>query len=198
MSTETMRTPAIQQSLGSRPKLHRRGFIREIAETIVLIVAIYALVNLATARFIVEGPSMQPNFETGQFLIVSRINYVLGSPGYGDIIVFHYPNDPQDDYIKRVIGLPGDTVEIRATQVYVNGALLAEPYIMEECRESRCSDRTWELGPDEYFVMGDNRNHSSDSRAFGPVNEEFIVGEALLRYWPPQDWQIVKRIRFPQ
>jgi len=198
LSTNTISTQAISESRSARPKLHRRGFLREIVETIVLIVAIYALVNLSTALFIVDGTSMQPNFETGQFLIVSRINYIIGSPGYGDIIVFHYPGDPQDDYIKRVIGLPGDMIEIRNANVFVNGEMLDEPYILEACRESRCSDREWQLTEDEYFVMGDNRNHSSDSRSFGPVAEEFIVGEALLRYWPPQDWDVVKRIRFPK
>lgn len=184
--------------MSNRPKLRQRGFMREVIETLVLIAAIYALVNLATARFIVEGPSMQPSFETGQFLIVSRVHYLLDRPTYGDIIVFHYPNDPQDDYIKRVIGLPGDVVEIRDTAVYVNGEPLDEPYILEDCRESMCRDNRWELDDDEYFVMGDNRNHSSDSRRFGPVERQYIVGEALLRYWPPRDWAIVERFRFPK
>lgn len=183
--------------MSNRPKLRQRGFLYEIVETVLLIAAIYALVNLATARFIVDGPSMQPSFETGQFLIVSRVNYLLGNPDYGDIIVFHYPNDPQDDYIKRVIGLPGDTIEIRAANVYVNGEALDEPYILEDCRESMCRDETWQLDNDEYFVMGDNRNHSSDSRRFGPVERKYIVGEALIRYWPPRDWGIVERFRFP-
>ncbi len=197
MATETLSTKVIQPTATTRPRLRRRGFLREILETVVLIAAIYALVNLATARFIVEGPSMQPNFETGQFLIVSRVNYLFGQPSYGDIVVFHYPNNPEDDYIKRVIGLPGDTVEITDQQVYVNGQLMDEPYILEACQRN-CSDAVWELSPEEYFVMGDNRNHSQDSRSFGAVNREFIVGEALVRYWPPSDWGIVERIRFPR
>ena len=195
MATESISTPVIQHTSTAIPKLRRRGFIREIIETVILIGAIYALVNLATARFIVEGPSMQPNFETGQFLIVSRINYLFGNPNYGDIIVFHYPRNTEDDYIKRVIGLPGDTVEIIDMQTYVNGVMINEPYILEDCVRN-CHNNMWELGPDEYFVMGDNRNHSSDSRSFGTVGKEFIVGEALIRYWPPQDWGSVHRIRF--
>jgi signal peptidase I len=134
---------------------------------------------------------MQPNFHTGQFLIVSRVNYLLGEPQRGDIVVFQYPLNPQEDYIKRVIGLPGETVEIRETLVYVNGALLDEPYINEPCTPTHCADRVWELTTDEYFVMGDNRNHSSDSRAFGAVPQRLIIGEALIRYWPPQDWGFV-------
>ncbi len=166
--------------------------VREIGETILLIVVIYTLVNLASARFIVDGPSMQPNFETGQFVLVSRVNYLVSEPQRGDVVVFKYPGNPQEDYIKRVIGTPGDTVEIRDTLVYVNGVQLDEPYINEPCLPSRCPDNVWELGADEIFVMGDNRNHSSDSRAFGPVKRELIIGEALIRYWPPQDWGIIR------
>lgn len=153
---------------------------------------IYTLVNLASARFIVDGPSMEPNFATGQFVLVSRVNYLIGEPQRGDVVVFKYPNDPREDYIKRVIGTPGDTVEIRDMLVYVNGAQLDEPYINEPCTPSSCRDQSWELGADEYFVMGDNRNHSSDSRAFGTVQRDLLIGEALIRYWPPQDWGIIR------
>jgi signal peptidase I len=185
----------------ARPRLQTQGFmnfVREIVETVILVGAIYALVNLATARFIVEGPSMQPNFHTGQFVLVSRVNYMLTSPTRGDIVVFHYPRDPDEDYIKRIIGTPGDTVEIRNQQVYVNGVALEEPYINEPCSASSCRDEVFPtLQENQYFVMGDNRNHSQDSRAFGVVDRQFIVGEALVRYWPPSDWGIVNRIAFP-
>ena len=185
----------------ARPRLQNQGvmsLLREVVETVILVAAIYARVNLLTARFIVVGPSMQPNFFTGQFVIVSRLNYMLSNPTQGDVVVFHYPANPEEDYIKRVIGIPGDTIEIRDMQVYVNGVAIAEPYINEPCNRSSCPDRVYPtLGPDEYFVMGDNRNHSSDSRRFGAVNRRFIVGEALLRYWPPQDWGVVARIAAP-
>ena len=178
----------------ARPHLHSGGFgrtAREIVETLVLVAIIYALVNLASARFVVDGPSMQPTFYTGQYLIVSRVNYLLSDPQRGNVVVFHYPGDPEQDYIKRVIGLPGDTVEIRATQVYVDGRALNEPYINEPCTPSTCRDNSWPLNADQFFMMGDNRNHSSDSRAFGPVERHFIVGRALVRYWPPQNWGII-------
>lgn len=180
-----------------RPRLQRFSLFREILDLVVLIGAIYALVNLTTVRFIVQGPSMQPTFEESQFLIVSRVNYLLGEPEHGDIIVFHYPGNPDEDYIKRVIGLPGDVVEIRDTQVYVNGTALDEPYINEPCQPAYCDDNTWELGSDEFFVMGDNRNRSSDSRSFGPVLQEYIVGEVLIRYWPPDAWGLVSKINYP-
>jgi signal peptidase I len=185
----------------TRPRLQNQGFfnfLREVLETVILVAAIYALVNLLSARFIVEGPSMQPNFHTGQFVIVSRLHYMLEAPQRGDIVVFHYPGNPDEDYIKRVIGVPGDVVELRNQQVYVNGERLNEPYIAEECSRTSCPDEVFpKLEPGQYFVMGDNRNHSSDSRRFGAVDRRFIVGEALLRYWPPSDWGIVTRINAP-
>ncbi len=170
-----------------RPRLRRRTLLREIVDTALLVVAIYTLVNLLTARFIVEGASMSPNFETGQFIIVSRLPYLLNGPQRGDVVVFDSPDDPERDFIKRVIGLPGETIEVRAGLVYVNGVPLDEPYIESPPRYSG----TWTLGPDEYFVLGDNRNNSRDSHAFGTLSRDKIIGQAWLIYWPPQDWGII-------
>lgn len=181
-----------------RPHLNIPGFLREMLDLLVLIIAIYALVNLASVRFVVDGPSMEPNFHTGEFLIVSRVHYILGEPERGDIAVFHFPGNPDDDYIKRVIGVPGDSVEIREAQVYVNGILLDEPYINEPCTPARCNDLSWILGENEFFFMGDNRNRSSDSRSFGPVQRQYIVGEVLFRYWPLSDISIVNRLGQPE
>jgi signal peptidase I len=182
-----------------RPALRLRGLGREVLETVILIGAIYALVNLATVRFIVEGPSMQPTFHTGQVLMISRANYLFANPHRGEIVVFNAPDKPADEppYIKRVIGLPGETVEIRDQQVYIDGKRLNEPYINEPCQPSHCPDRTWQLGANEYFVMGDNRNHSQDSRSFSQVKRERIIGEALVRYWKPEDWGLLHQIRYP-
>ena len=180
-----------------RPRLRRPNWLRDVLDTVVLIGAIYALVNLSSARYMVQGQSMAPNFDDNQILYVSRLHYLVGEPERLDIIVFHYPRDPSEDYIKRVIGLPGDVVEIINTQVFLNGEILNEPYINEVCNLGNCQDNRWELGPDEYFVMGDNRNNSSDSRSFGPVKRELIVGEVLIRYWPPQSWGIVSHIGAP-
>ena len=137
---------------------------------------------------------MEPNFQEGQILYISRLNYLLGAPERLDIVVFHYPLNPNEDYIKRIIGLPGDVVEIRNTKIYVNGTLLEEPYISEPCTPLHCRDERWELGPDEYIVLGDNRNNSSDSRVFDQVHRKFLVGEVLVRYWPPQKWGLVSQI----
>lgn len=188
----------VQQSL-PRPRIQRWSVLREMLDLVVLIGAIYALVNLATVRFVVQGSSMEPTFENTQFLIVSRIHYLLGEPQRGDIVVFHFPGNTAEDYIKRVIGLPGETVEIRDTKVYIDGRELVEPYINEPCRPDSCRDQTWTLGDEEYFVMGDNRNRSQDSRSsrVGLVPRRNIVGEVVIRYWPPPDWGLVSRINYP-
>ncbi len=179
-----------------RPRLrHGGGFVREILETILLIAAIYAFVNLATARFVVDGHSMLPNFTTDQFIIVSRLNYLVNDPERGDVVVFHYPLQPDRDFIKRVIGLPGETIDILQGRVYVNGKLLDEPYIDKFCRGTSC-DGEWIVGEDQYFVLGDNRGESKDSQDFGPVDREFIVGRAFVRYWPPSDWAVVHHERY--
>ena len=183
-----------QFSTSPRPHLYYRGWLREIVEAILLIVTLYTLINLTSARYMVQGQSMYPSFDDYQVLYISRLNYIVGDPERTDIVVFHYPRNPDEDYIKRVIGLPGDIVEIRNTQVYVNGEPLNEPYINEACNPGDCPENRWNLGPDEFFVMGDNRNHSSDSRAFGPIRRELIVGKVLVRYWPPQDWGLVGQI----
>lgn len=181
-----------------RPGLHLAGKLREFAELVLTIAAIFVLVELAIPRFMVDGHSMEPNFHDADRLIVSRMNYLFGSPQRGDIIVFNSPQNPEGEpLIKRVIGLPGEKVEIRDAKVYIDGMPLDEPYIAEPCRPSSCTDAEWTLGPDEFFVMGDNRNHSNDSRRFGPVKLSAIIGEALIRYWPPSDWGSVTKINFP-
>lgn len=187
---------ATAMTIQSRPVLRQRGLfraLRDSLETLVLVATIYALVNLSSARFVVEGDSMQPNFQTGQYLIISRLDYLLGDPQRGDIVVFHYPLDPQSDFIKRVIGLPGETVTLRDGRVFVDNTALEEPYIREACTSASCPDGVWQVAANAYFVMGDNRNESRDSRAFGPVDRTFFVGEARVRYWPPDDWAFVNQ-----
>lgn len=165
------------------------GLLREGLETLLMAAIIWAGVNVATARFRVEGASMEPNLHTGNFVIVSRVAYwkVMGEPRRGDVVVFQPPTNPQEDYIKRVIGLPGDTVEIREGRVYVNGGLLEEPYISVPTNRSGI----WRVAEGEYFVLGDNRNDSDDSRNFGPLDADSIVGKAWVVYWPVRDWGLV-------
>ncbi|MDZ4767829.1 MAG: signal peptidase I [Chloroflexota bacterium] len=186
----------LQPPLPARPRLQQHAF-REMVDLVLWIGLLFTLVNLATARYVVEGISMAPNFATGEYILVSRLHYLLADPQRGDIVVFHYPGNPTQDYIKRVIGVPGDAVEIRDRLVYVNGEALDEPYINELC-EFSCPDNRWDVSDDQVFVMGDNRNHSSDSRAFGVVERRFIVGEALLRYLPLNKTGTVDSIAYPK
>lgn len=177
----------------ARPRIRRFDALRELIDLVVLIGAIYALVNLATVRFVVQGPSMEPTFEDNQFLIVSRIHYLFGDPQRGDVIVFHNPDEPSEDYIKRVIGIPGDTITFEDTRVLVNGVMIDEPYTNGDCLRTQCPDldEPVVLGADEYYVMGDNRNRSRDSREIGVIQRQQIVGRVLIRYWPPTDWGII-------
>ena len=185
----------------TRPNIRRPRLISEIAETAILILLVYTLVNLATVRFYIEGPSMQPSFYAEQYLIVSRVHYLFGEPQRGDIVVFDPPGDddrPNDPLlIKRLIGLPGDRIEIRDQQLYVNGEPADTSFTAEPCDASHCRDASWELGPNEYFLMGDNRNNSRDSRVFGAVTRDRLVGEAIVRYWPLTELGIGTRYRFP-
>ena len=183
----------------------RRGLWRDLLEMVVLVVVIYTLVNLMTARAIVEGPSMQPNFYTDQLIIVNLFSYYFAPPHRGDVIVLHNPSDsckdviarnegtavliPNnttsscDDLIKRVIGLPNETIQIKGGRVSINGVQIDEPYIAHFC-EAGC-DGIWHTSAEQYFVLGDNRSNSYDGHAFGPINRSLIVGRAWIRYWPP-------------
>jgi signal peptidase I len=183
-----------------RPRIRRWTILRELVSTVVLLAAVYTLVELATPRFYVEGRSMQPNFIEGQRLIISRLNYLFGNPQRGEIVVFNKPFAPPSEppLIKRVIGLPGEHVEVHDSKVFINGEPLNEPYIEEQPFTSACQDyRDVTLGADEYYVMGDNRSNSNDSRCFGPIKRGNLIGEALVRYWPPDKWGIVNHIAFP-
>lgn len=171
-----------------RPPLKRRPFWRDLGEIVLLIAIIYTFVNLTTARAVVEGSSMRPNFETGQLVIVNRFAYFFSSPQRGDVIVLHNPRNGKEDFIKRVIGLPNEYVQIIEGRVYINGVLLEEPYIERFC--TSCNG-TWQLGEDEYFVLGDNRPSSHDSHSFGPIKRSLIVGQAWIRYWPLPDIAII-------
>ena len=157
--------------------------LRELVETIVLALIIFLLMRQVIQNYRIESSSMQPNFVDGQFILVSKLSYVLGEPGRGDVVVFNNPRDDSEDYIKRIIALPGDTLEIADGAAVVNGQPLDEPYI-----ENRLppNERHGPLVIDDghLFVMGDNRTSSLDSRSFGPLDQDLLVGKAWLRVWP--------------
>lgn len=168
--------------------------VREVVETILLALILFLIVNATTGRFKVHGYSMEPTLYDGQYLIVSKVTYWTHPPERGDIIVFHPPNGDSDDYIKRIVGLPGETVEVRGGVTWIDGMPLEEPYVAASGGDS--GPRT--LGEGQYFVLGDNRVNSSDSRSWGVLPQENIVGKAWLCYWPPERWGLVKHRRFPE
>ncbi len=165
----------------------RSHVLREIVETVLLTAAIFLVVNAATGRFRIEGQSMEPNLHDGEYVLIDKVSYLLHPPERGDVVVFTPPNNDRD-YIKRVIGLPGDTVEIKGGHVYVNGTVLDEPYLKVPTNSGA---QVFHVEAGRYFVLGDNRNNSSDSRSFGSITPQSIVGRAWLVYWPPADWSTV-------
>lgn len=185
-----------------RPTLHRVGFIEEALRTIVFVLVVTVLFDMAIPRSLVEGRSMEPTFQTGDRLIVSRINYMLNQPQRGDIVVFNSINLRERSegvmLIKRVIGLPNEIVEFRNGTLYIDGVAKNEPYIYEACRTFGCPDGVWYLNDIQYFVMGDNRNNSQDSRRFGPITIHDIVGEALFRYWPPEKFGVIDGLNYSE
>lgn len=156
------------------------AFLVDTVETILLALVLFLVINTLSARVRVENISMKPTLQPGEFLLVNRVAYKIGEPSIGDIIVFHAPGPSDLDYIKRVIGLPGDHVKITDGMVYVNDQPLYEPYIADPPRYSG----EWDVPSEQLFVLGDNRNNSSDSHLWGFVPYEDIVGRALLIYWP--------------
>jgi signal peptidase I len=162
--------------------------IRELIETIALTLIIFLVIRFAAQSFRVDGASMQPGLHTDEFVIVDKMSYLFQSPQRGDVIVFHYPVDPSKDFIKRIIGLPGDTIRVTSTSVIVDGQTLHEPYIS---LPFNFENHTWNLGPGQFFVMGDHRDNSLDSRSWGPLDRSFIIGKAVAVYWPVNDWELI-------
>jgi signal peptidase I len=156
------------------------GFAIDTIETILIALALFFGINAVSDRVRVENVSMQPTLYSGEFVLVNKLAYKIGSPHIGDIIIFPYPNDPVEKYVKRVIGLPGDTVEVSDGVVYVNGQALTEPYIADQPVYSG----TWLVPEGELFVLGDNRNNSTDSHVWGFVKIDQVIGKALVIYWP--------------
>ena len=169
--------------------------LRELAETIVLTLVIFFLIRTVVQNFRVEGMSMEPSFHDGQFLLINKLSYRLGEAERGDVIVFRYPRDPSRDFIKRIVGLPGETIEIREGQVYINGQLTPT---MATINEAGYNSGPTTIGPDELYVLGDNRPNSSDSHAWGTLPLDLVIGKVVLSYWPPKTWGLVKHGIPPQ
>ena len=166
------------------------NFIMDILETIVFVGSLFIVIYLFVAQpNQVKGASMDPTFGTGDYIFTSKITYKMRPYHRGDVVVFKSPSNPDIEYIKRIIGVPGDVVMIKDNEVYVNGRQLNEPYIaaktnLWEGGFSKNGEGT-KIADGMLFVMGDNRPRSSDSREFGPVTEESVIGQVFYRYFPP-------------
>lgn len=177
------------------------GFFLDIIETFVIALAMFVLMYLFLFQpHQVKGNSMFPNFHDQEYLLTDKITYRLSKPKRGDVIVFKAPKNEEYDYIKRIVGLPGDTVKVENCHVFINNQSLEESYLTENVCTS--AGRSWQTGQsiilseDEYFVVGDNRPYSSDSRDWGAVPEENIVGKAWFRYWPADRMGIIRSVEY--
>lgn len=202
---------SMTQTTGQPSKLvSELRYIRELAEMVIFVVILFFLVRGVVQNFLIEGQSMEPNLHSGQFILVNKlanfhfdlnapqrlfgkdvppeIVFPIGMPTYGEVVVFEYPNDPSKDYIKRVIGLPGDTIEFRDAMVFVNGQQLVEPYLQGAptyCHQGdECATSIITVAPNTLFVLGDNRENSSDSREWGGLPFDRVIGQAWVVYWP--------------
>lgn len=164
-------------------------FVMEILETVVFIGSLFIVIYLFIAQpNQVKGESMMPTFQNGNYIFTSKVTFKMRNPQRGDVVVFHSPGNAEIEFIKRIIGLPGDTVMLEDQEVYVNGVKLQEPYISEKTlplpNGYALEATPMSIPEGYYFVMGDNRTHSSDSRDFGPIKYESMIGQVFYRYFP--------------
>ena len=174
----------------AQPKPRSARLVVDMIETLLLALVLFLGINLVTARIRVDGSSMEPTLHHGDYVIVNRLAYKWAKPHRGDVIVFRFPRNPRQEYVKRILGLEGDEINITNGQVFVNGQLLEESYIAEAPRYSS----SWRVPQDSLFVLGDNRNHSSDSHDWEYVPMENVIGKALVVYWPPPAWGLIAHI----
>ncbi|MFC2064474.1 signal peptidase I [Chloroflexota bacterium] len=177
-------TPLEHELEEKNGKLEIKRFVVDILETVVLALVLFVIINLASARVRVDGFSMEPTLKDGEFILVNRLAYTFNEPQRGEIIVFESPAT-HEDLIKRVIGLPGDEIIIRDGNVFVNRVQLEEPYIAA----APIYSGKWQVAEGTLFVLGDNRNDSSDSHAWGLVPIENVIGQSILIYWPIDEWE---------
>jgi signal peptidase I len=168
-----------------------KRILLDLFETVALALVLFLIINAVSARVRVDGLSMLPTLHDGEFVLVNRLSYRLGVPVRGDIVVFRSVTQPDLDLIKRVMGIPGDKLNIGHGQVRINGVVLNEPYINAEPRYSG----DWSVPEGYLFVLGDNRNDSSDSHAWGLLPIRNVIGKAILIYWPPPEWAMVDHVQ---
>lgn len=177
------------------------GFIWETAKIIIISLAIIVPIRYYLVQpFFVKGASMEENFHDGDYLLIDEISYRFGEPERGDVIVFRYPENPSQFFIKRIIGLPGETIEIKNNKVTIYNSESPEGVTLEEyylsSNQETFGNLTVKLGEDEFYVLGDNRLQSSDSRRWGSLKESFITGRAFIRLWPFTNINLVESVNY--
>ncbi len=186
-TTQSPITPSSSDTSSPTPKKQEHFLVEIIRFTLLALVIVIPIRIFVAQPFIVQGASMEPTFKTGQYLIVDQLSYRFHQPQRGDVIVFRYPKDPSKFFIKRVIGLPGDSLSINGNVItlknagHEQGVVLQEPYVLDMRPDTVMTET---LGDHEYFVMGDNRNASSDSRVWGVLRDDLIIGRAFVRLLP--------------
>ena len=183
----TQPEPQLQPDAENNQTGSLKRIVLDILETLILAVVLYFGINAVSVRVRVDGFSMNPTLQDGEYILVNRLAYKIGHPIRGDIVVFSFPMDPKQDLIKRVIGLPGESISVQDGKVMINGIPLEEPYIAAP----PIYNGTWEVPDGQLFVLGDNRNESKDSHEWGLLPLENVVGRAVLIYWPPPQWQLI-------
>ena len=161
---------------------------REIVETLALTLIIFVVIHFTVQNYQVDGTSMETTLHNNEYVLVNKQAYLFQPPARGDVIVFVWPVDTTKDLIKRVIGIPGDTIVTTSSTVQLDGVVLNEPYVKVPYN---LEGRTWVVPPNYYFVMGDNRQFSDDSRDWGFVPKSNIIGKAVMVYWPINQWQFI-------
>lgn len=177
------------------------NFFFDFLETTVVALSIFVVAYLFIVQpHEIKGNSMEPNFHNNEYILTDKISYRFSEPQRGDVIIFKAPMNPDVDYIKRIIGLPGDRLKVQNGSVYINGNKLDEPYLVDQTNlfPGYYLQEGVEITipPEEYFAMGDNRPHSSDSREFGPIDVKTIIGKAFLRYWPITKFGLVPKVTY--
>lgn len=162
-----------------------KTILRDVLITLAIALAIFLILRVTVQSYKVIETCMEPNYVEGEWLLASKATYWFHEPERGDVIILDPPFDTDEVYIKRLIGLPGDTVEVKDGTVYIDGIALEEPYIKEA--PSYTFPLT-ALGEDEYFVLGDNRNNANDSHSGWTISRDDIIGKAWFSYWPPREW----------
>ena len=171
-----------------------KGF-REIGIIILIAIAIFAIIKTTIPNYEVRYTCMLPNIEPGELIVVNKVSYHFSDPRRGEVVIFWPPSKSDCPYIKRVIALPGETVEIKDGKVFINGIPLEEEYIKEPMHYTMLPKQ---IPEGEYFVLGDNRNNANDSHCWGTVSRDNIIGKAWFAYWPLSKWGVIKHYSYPE